>query len=173
MRGRNVLVGIVATVVAAMTVLVPVGGGATATAAPRCGAGDLTASYRTGDAGAGSRYGRLVLRNTSGHPCTVQGYGGLSYVGGGDGTQVGAAARREPAATPRVVLAPGERAVSRVREGAAASYPRRSCRPRPVDGFRVYVPDATASQFVAHATTGCANAGVTLLSQRPFRAARR
>ena len=39
------------------------------------------------------------------HPFTVQGYGGLSYVGGGDGTQVGAAADREPATARRVVLA--------------------------------------------------------------------
>jgi hypothetical protein len=67
------------------------------------------------------------------------------------------------------VLQPGERVHSRVVETSFAPYPKDECRPRHVDGFRVYVPDATASQFVPHPTTGCANPQVHLLSHRPFR----
>lgn len=136
---------------------------------PECGASDLRADYRARDAAAGHRYGVVRLRNTGDRSCVVQGYGGLSYVGGGDGTQVGAPADREDATARRVVLAPGDRAVSRVTETVAEDYPRGRCRPTDVDGFRVYAPDTTRSFFVAHATTGCANDAVHLLSHRPFR----
>jgi hypothetical protein len=133
-----------------------------------CTNADVRADYRARDAAAGHRFGVIRLRNTSDGPCSVQGYGGLSYVGGGDGTQVGAAADRDRRPTPRVVLQPGERAVSLVSETVAADYPRARCRPAPVDGFRVFVPDSTRSQLVAHRTTGCRNPAVHLLSHRPF-----
>ncbi len=42
------------------------------------------------------RFGRIILTNVSDHSCKIGGYGGLSYVGGGDGTQVGAPADRVP-----------------------------------------------------------------------------
>lgn len=165
MRLRSVL---------AATVLVVAGGavpGGSAAAAPveHCGNGDLTASYRADGGAAGSRFGWILLRNTSGEPCWTQGYGGLSYVGRGDGSQVGAAARREGGKAKRIVLEPGQRVRSRVREGTAANYPRRECRPRRVDGFRVYAPDTTESQFVVHPTFGCADDDIRLISQRPYR----
>ncbi|SEC38894.1 Protein of unknown function [Nocardioides exalbidus] len=142
--------------------------GATA-AVPECTNADLKASYRARDAGVGHRYGALRLRNTSDSTCWVRGFGGLSYVGGGDGTQVGAAADRDGAAGARVVLEPGDRATSQVDEVVAVNYPRSRCRPTPVDGFRVYVPDSTQSQFVRHRTTGCGNDAVHLISHRAFR----
>ncbi len=108
------------------------------------------------------------LRNSGSASCVVQGYGGLSYVGGGDGAEVGAPADREPGTARRVVLAPGERALSRVSETVASNYPRRACRPVPVDGFRVYAPDATRAFFVPHPTTGCLHDSVHLLSHGPF-----
>jgi Protein of unknown function (DUF4232) len=137
-------------------------------AAPECRSADLRADYRARDAAAGHRYGVIRLRNTSDRACVVQGYGGLSYVGGGDGTAIGAPADREPGATPRVVLAPGERALSRVSETVAQNYPRRTCRPADVDAFLVYPPDATRPFFVMHRTTGCLDESVHLLSHRPF-----
>lgn len=140
------------------------------TAIPECRTSQLRADYRARDAAAGHRYGVVRLRNTGDRACAVQGYGGLSYVGGGDGTQVGAAADREPATARRVVLAPGARALSRVAETVAENYPRGRCRPTPVDGFRVYAPDATRALFVAHRTTGCADDTVHLLTHRPFHA---
>ena len=46
--------------------------------------------------------------NTSGHTCRTGGYGGVSLVGNGDGTQLGAPARRIDAAAVRtIVLRPG------------------------------------------------------------------
>ncbi|WP_370249934.1 DUF4232 domain-containing protein [Nocardioides sp.] len=165
--------GAALAVATASAVLVPVLGGPAQAAAPSpCTDRDVVASYRPTDSGAGHSYGRLVLRNTGTVSCTVHGYGGLSFVGGGDGTQIGAAATREAAHVPTVILAPGERAVSRVSITQALNYPRRACRPRPVDGFRVYVPDATAAQFVPlpDGYRGCADADVRLLSHGPFRA---
>jgi hypothetical protein len=141
---------------------------AQATTVPWCGNADLAASYRYSDSGAGHVYGWIVLRNVSGHACATGGFGGLSYVGDGDGTQIGAPADRDGTAV-RVVLAPGQRVRSQVDETRAQNYPRKRCHRTHVDGFRIYVPDSTAAQFVAHPTTGCRNDAVHLLSHRAYR----
>jgi hypothetical protein len=165
-----------AAIAAAVALVAPVTAtaltGPAATAAskvPECGNGDLTASYKVTDAGAGHAYGQLRLTNTGDRTCFTRGYGGLSYVGHGDGTQIGAAADRTPSKVRRIVLQPGDRAVSRVEEANAQNYPKRRCHPRDVDGFRVYLPDATRSQFVAHETTGCARVQVHLLAHKAYR----
>ncbi len=144
------------------------GGAAGGAVVPVCASKQLHADYRARDAAAGHRYGVIRLRNVGGSACTVQGYGGLSYVGGGDGTQVGAPADREPGTARRVVLAPGERALSRVSETVAANYPSRTCRPAGVDAFLVHPPDAARPFFVMHPTTGCLDDAVHLLSHGPF-----
>lgn len=138
-------------------------------ALPQCDSSDLRATYKNTDAGAGHRFGVLRLTNVSDHTCTTGGYGGLSYVGHGDGTQIGAAAERTKGTVQTIVLRPGERAHSAVSETVAQNYPRRACKPTHVDGFRVYVPNETRSQYVKHPTTGCARSSVHLISHRPFR----
>lgn len=138
-------------------------------ATPACTNSDLTASYRHSDSGAGHSYGWIVLRNTSGHACHTGGYGGVSYVGDGNGTQIGAPAVRVPGTVRTYVLKPGQRLRSPIDEVAAGNYPRKRCRPEHVDGFRVYVPNATLSQYVVHPTTGCRNHHVKLIHQKPYR----
>jgi hypothetical protein len=140
-----------------------------AAATPACGNGDLTASYHHSDAGMGHTYGYLVLRNTSGHVCRTGGYGGVSYVGDGNGTQIGAPAVRSGGHAATYVLRPGQRLRSLIDQVTALNYPRKTCRPQHVDGFRVYVPNATASQYVAHPTTGCGNHHVKLIRQQAYR----
>lgn len=138
-------------------------------ATPECTNDNLTASYRRTDAATSHAYGRIVLRNTSDVTCWVRGYGGLSYVvGGANGKQVGAAADRTPSRKPRVTLAPGEKVRSAVVETSAAPYPKHRCRPAEVDGFRVYVPDETEWQYIAHPTIGCANPKVHLLQHKAY-----
>jgi hypothetical protein len=150
---------------AATTVAAPAGG-----ATPvECSNAELVASFHHTDDATSHRFGRLVLTNTSGHTCRLRGYGGLSYVGDGNGTQIGAAADRAPSRVRWVTLTPGQRAVSAVSATVTAAYPRHRCRPAHVDGFRVYVPDETASQYVPHPTTGCRNPAVHLLSHRAYR----
>lgn len=144
-------------------------GATSAPAVPECRASDLTATYRAGDAGMSHVYGKVVLTNTSDEPCSVQGYGGLSYVGDRNGTQIGAAADRTPSRTPRTVLQPGEKVRSAVSEATTGPYSKAQCRPTAVDGFRVYVPDETKALFVPHATTGCANPKVHLLAHKAYR----
>jgi hypothetical protein len=134
-----------------------------------CTKADLSATYRGGDAGMSHVFGRIVLRNTSGTSCYVKGYGGLSYVGGGNGTQVGAPADRTPSAAPRTVLAPGDKVRSGVSETSYGAYSKSECQPTKVDGFRVYVPDETRSIYIQHPTTGCANPTVHLLEHKAYR----
>ncbi|MEP9384803.1 DUF4232 domain-containing protein [Nocardioides sp. KR10-350] len=157
---------------AATTLLAPAAAYAmpvdTSASTPACGNADLKASYRYSDSGAGHRYGWIVLRNVSGHTCRTGGFGGLSYVGHGDGTQIGAAAARDGAAYTLLVK-PGRTVRSAVDEVAAAGFPRGRCKPTHVDGFRVYVPNATRSQYVVHPTTGCASADVETVSHRSYR----
>ena len=167
---RDLLVLALATVMAlAVVVAMTVDAAHPAASPPQCTNDHLSASYRGGDAAMSHVYGRIVLRNTSDEACWVRGYGGLSYVGNGDGTQVGAPADRTRSKHPRTVLQPGEKVRSRVVETSFAPYPKKKCKPRPVDGFRVYVPDETRSQFVAHPTTGCANPAVHLLAHQAYR----
>ncbi|GAA1796850.1 hypothetical protein GCM10009795_047870 [Nocardioides hankookensis] len=143
-------------------------GGPAQAAAPECTNAKLVASYRSTDGGMSHEYGRIVLRNVSDAACSIRGYGGLSYVGGGDGTQVGAAATRTAGPVRRIVVRPGQRVVSEVAATDVAPYPRRRCRPEHVDGFWVYLPDETRAQFVAHPTTGCRNHRVHLLAHRAY-----
>ncbi len=135
----------------------------------RCTNAELRASYHATDAAMSHRYGRIVLTNVSDHACRTGGFGGLSYVGGGDGTQVGAAAERTPSRVRSILVRPGQKVVSAVSEVDATAYPRHRCRPADVDGFRVYLPDETASQYVEHPTTGCRNTRVHLLSHKAYR----
>jgi len=143
-------------------------GPAAAQTAPECTSADVALHYRHTDDAAGHRYGKIVLKNTSDHACRTGGFGGLSYVGFGDGTQVGAAADRVGHAT-RFTLRPGQRAVSKVEETNAGNYSRHACRPHAVDGFRIYIPNETDSIYLPHPTTGCRDTDVHLLSHRAFR----
>ena len=133
-----------------------------------CTKADLSAAYPGGDAAMSHVFGRIVLRNISEDACFIQGYGGLSYVGGGNGTQVGAPAERTPSKIPKTILGPGDKVRSAVSETSYAPYPRHLCQPTKVDGFRVYPPDETRSLFIAHPTTGCANPKVHLLEHKAF-----
>lgn len=137
---------------------------------PACTNADLTVSYRFLDAAMSHRYGRIRLTNTSDHACRTGGFGGVSYVGGGTGTQIGAPADRiRPRRWRIYTVQPGQRLVSLVVEVSADVYSRKQCRPADVDGFRVYVPNATKSQYVAHPTTGCRNDRIHLLSHNSYR----
>ena len=150
--------------VASGTILSP----ASARTTSECTSADVSVRYHHTDDGAGHHYGRIVMKNVSDHACRTGGFGGLSYVGFGNGTQVGAAADRQGHAT-RFTLPPGGRATSRVDEVNARNFPRHRCSPHAVDGFRVYIPNETASLYVPHPTTGCLNSDVHLLTHRAFR----
>ena len=92
---RKIVLSVAAAALATTGVLTGVSSSSAQAAVPQCGNDDLRASYASRGAGAGHQYGVIRLKNVSDHACRTGGYGGLSYVGHGDGTQVGAAADRD------------------------------------------------------------------------------
>lgn len=142
-------------------------GGSSAGGSGQCAAGDLAASIQPGSGGAaGSVVVHLALQNTGSTSCTLQGWPGVSFVGGGNGTQIGAAATQDKGSPhPTVTLAPGQTAVAPLKIGQAANYSNAACSPRTPDGFRVYPPGSKASLFVADTDyTACNDAQAQLLS---------
>jgi hypothetical protein len=158
----------VAVLATAAAVVVPLAG-AQAASTPQCTNANLHASFIHIDSATSHRFGRIRLTNVSNHACHTAGYGGVSYVGGGNGTQIGRAADRDAGTVRTIVLQPGQRVVSDISETVAGVFSHAKCRPAAVDGFRVYVPNATKSQFIAHRTTGCRNTAVHLISHKPYR----
>lgn len=138
-------------------------------AVPACHNRDLKVSFKYTGSAAGHAYGKIRIRNVSGHKCRTGGYGGVSYVGHGNGTQIGHAAIRDGGKARSFVLKPGKRLVSRLTMTNAQNYDRSECRPTKVDGLRVYVPNAYKSQYVAYRTVGCAKKKAHLLYQLPYR----
>ncbi|GAA3536295.1 hypothetical protein GCM10022222_19980 [Amycolatopsis ultiminotia] len=121
-----------------------------------CKAADVTLSLGNGDAGAGSSYRSLLIKNTSGKTCTIQGYPGVSYVGGSGGDQIGQDAYREGTKGPAVKLEPGQSAAADIQFVQAHNFDPAACQPTAVKGLRVYLPQETASKFVPDEGTGCA-----------------
>ncbi|TVT25520.1 DUF4232 domain-containing protein [Amycolatopsis acidiphila] len=122
-----------------------------------CKSSDLKLSIGQGDAGAGTVYRPLVFTNVSDHTCTIQGFPGVSYVGGADGHQVGQPAVRVGAKGPAVTLNKGQTASAAIGFVNVQNFDTVTCQPQPVRGLRVYPPQETASLFVDMSTTGCGN----------------
>lgn len=122
-----------------------------------CKSSDLKLSLGQGDAAAGTVYRPLVFTNVSDHSCVIQGFPGVSYVGGADGHQVGPAAFREGTKGAPITLNKGETASAAIGFVNVQNYDTVTCQPQPVRGLRVYPPQETASEFVDFSTTGCGN----------------
>ena len=147
---------------------------ATSTGIGECLAGQLTATLGAGaGGGAGHMYPFLVLTNKGSTACTVKGYPGVSFVGNGNGTQLGAAASRQAAGITitTLTLAPGQSAHSQLSITVAGNYDPTTCKPKAADGLRVYPPDETHSLVIAStAYTACQNASIVLIQVRPLQA---
>lgn len=142
----------------------------TATSTPidgQCDTGDLSGTIAQGGGGAaGSVEVTLVLTNNGSGECSLQGWPGVSFVGDGNGTQLGAAAEFDRSTPhPTVVLQPGGTAQAPLRITQALNYPEADCAPKQADGFRVYPPGSTESLFVKDAgVTACTKDSVSLLT---------
>lgn len=133
----------------------------------RCTSAHLTLSLTAGDGGAaGSVLPYLVLTNTGAQRCTLQGWPGVSFVGEGNGTQLGAAGdfdRSSPHGT--VTLDPGGSAHAPLKIAHAENYSAGTCDPVTADGLRVYPPGETRSLFVASTDlTACRSDSVHLIT---------
>jgi len=143
---------------------------ATTTATPiegQCDTGNLAGTIGQGGGGAaGSVEVTLVLTNNGSAECSLQGWPGVSFVGDGNGTQLGAAAQFDRSTPhPTVVLQPGGSAQAPLKIVQAGNYSESDCKPTPADGFRVYPPGSTESLFVEdQGRTACASESVQLLT---------
>jgi hypothetical protein len=132
-------------------------GASGATGTGSCRSSDLRLSLVHGDAAAGTVYRPLEFTNISDHPCVLDGYPGVSYVGGADGHQVGAPANREGDKGSLILLGKGEVASAMIGFANVNNYDGVTCQPQPVRGLRVYPPQETASLYIDMPTTGCGN----------------
>ncbi|KQZ90407.1 hypothetical protein ASD62_15080 [Phycicoccus sp. Root563] len=137
-------------------------------AVPHCTNSALAASLVHLQGAAGSQVGDLRLTNVSRGHCWTRGYPGVSYVGFGNGTQIGRAATWDAGAVTTITLSPGQHADAPIRLVNVQNYPASTCRPTPVDGLRVYVPGSTLAKFVPHRTTGCRSTTITTIFVRPL-----
>ncbi|WP_051951881.1 DUF4232 domain-containing protein [Actinacidiphila yeochonensis] len=115
-----------------------------------CAAGQLSAALGDGDAGAGQLYRYLVLTNTSGTSCHVDGYPGVSLLDA-DGRQIGQPADRDPRAYSPVVLAPGAAASDTIHTANRMG----TCLPASVK-VRVYPPGSRQALTADGQVTVCA-----------------
>ena len=108
----------------------------------------------------------IGLTNTSTTAsCTLQGWPGVSFVQGGNGTQLGAAAEQDLDSTHDTVTLNAD--------GGAATftvtlfpYSEEECDPTPADGIRIYPPGETQALFVDGAEqnfVGCASETASVL----------
>jgi hypothetical protein len=136
------------------------GGSTTTHSAPsgpaECKSATLKVSLGPSEGAAGTVHAPLRFTNSGDKPCFIQGFPGVSYVAGGQGTQVGPAAEREGAKGGPITLEPGKAASAQLGMVQVLNYDAAACKPTPVRGLRVYPPDETASVFVEAPSTGCA-----------------
>jgi len=106
---------------------------------------------------AGSVYTTIVFTNVSNATCTLYGYPGVSLTTGNPGTQIGKAAKENPA-TPRrlVTLQPQTSASALLRIVNAQNYPASRCDPKNSAYLQVYPPNQTKQVYIRHKTLGCA-----------------
>ncbi|GAB3794688.1 hypothetical protein GCM10028798_01910 [Humibacter antri] len=131
-----------------------------------CSVSDLSVTLGSFSGTAGSDYVPIVFTNTSSKPCGLHGFPGVSFVGKGNGTQLGAAADWDQS-KPIVqnTLQPGSAVAANLRIVQAGNYDSSQCQPLAADGLRVYPPHSTKSVFVKDADlTACQNDKVHLLT---------
>jgi hypothetical protein len=143
-------------------------GGDAGSASGRCQSPELAGSLVPveGGGGAGHYEVQIVLKNEAPQTCTLQGWPGTSFVGDGDGEQIGAAATFDRSSLHgTVTLEPGASAQAVVRVSNAENYGD-ECGQTPADGLRIYPPGEKRSLFVQNdqlTLTACADIDDPLL----------
>jgi hypothetical protein len=125
-----------------------------------CTATQVGVRLGRGEGAAGTIYYAIVFTNRSARSCSLRGYPGVSSVGGADGHQIGAPARRAPAKIVRVVLRPGGTASAAYGQAEALNFPRARCHPAKARGLRVYAPDQTRARYLPLAHLACSSTGL-------------
>ena len=122
-----------------------------------CEVGDLAVTVEYVDAGAGTVHHALRFTNSGTSTCEIQGFAGVSYVGGDDGHQIGRPAEREGDKGAAITLRPGGQAWAPLAAPRTENYDSATCRPEEARGLRIYPPQEYDSMFVRLSATACAN----------------
>jgi len=139
-----------------------------------CQSAALKVTVDTGQAGgaAGSAYYPVNFTNTSGAPCGLYGYPGMSFVtaDGNAAQQIGAAAQKDPAFGGLSVRLPANGvAHAWLQIAQAANYPASACQPMTAHWLRVFPPGDTAPSYVGVSFSACDSASAPLLTVTPVR----
>ncbi|HVV30263.1 MAG TPA: DUF4232 domain-containing protein [Mycobacteriales bacterium] len=129
-----------------------------------CTTAQLALALGQPDGATSHRYYSLTFTNTGSTPCTLDGFPGVSFVAGADGHQVGNPAKRDGSSNGSVTLAPNGKATATVGVTTTGPYDESTCKPAPVNGFRVYPPGETHAAFVASSQTTCSSTSLTMLT---------
>ncbi|MEU8244423.1 DUF4232 domain-containing protein [Actinoplanes missouriensis] len=122
-----------------------------------CRTGNLKVTDVTDEGGgaAGHHAENLVFENTARFSCTLDGFPGVSFVAGNEGSQVGSAFLRSNAARHLVTLKPGGKVQATILIADYRNVDAADCKPVQVRGYRVYPPNETAAAFVPKPQTAC------------------
>ena len=131
----------------------------------QCQNASLSVEVQLEDGAAGSRYSNIVFTNTGTTECALRGYPGVSVVGHGNGTQLGAPADRTPApdGLSTVQLPPGSTAIAVLQEtniGDGGGPLAGNCEVETGDGYRIYPPHSFDAVLVEAAVPACASGAV-------------
>ena len=128
------------------------------TGAPACPTNSLRVKLGVAQGYAGGVYEVIDFTSTSGSPCTLYGYPGVSLVSGPPYTQIGLAAKRSTSSKPKLVtLAPGATANALLQIVDALNYPSATCGPTKATALRVYPPNQTVPVYLPSTSNGCAH----------------
>jgi hypothetical protein len=132
-----------------------------------CAVGDLRVTLGAPSGAAGSTIRPIVFTNTGSGPCELHGFPGVSFVGDGNGTQLGAAADQDQSApVTQYTLQPGDAVHALLKIVQAANVA--GCTAKTADGLRVYPPHSSDAVFVkASGLTACTESTVHLLTIQP------
>ncbi|MFD1722439.1 DUF4232 domain-containing protein [Amnibacterium endophyticum] len=127
----------------------------------------MTVKYDPDGAGAGQRSSWVIFRNTGSSSCVLAGTPGVSLVGHGDGTQLGAPADRFGGTSSTVSIPANgyagalldytyvDKNGGNFNTGTDTRPHDPSCKAAAADGYRVYPPHSFRAFFVKQATYAC------------------
>ena len=131
----------------------------------QCENANLSVEVQPESGAAGSLFSSIRFTNTGSAECALSGYPGVSVVGHGNGTQLGAPADQSPASggLPTVQLPPGSAAVALLQEtniGDNGGPLGESCDVEAGDGYRIYPPHSFDAVFVQQSVPACTSGTV-------------
>jgi len=145
-------------------------------ATARCTSDELSGSVGERDgaqpgtgSGMNQQHVAIIVTNTGQAPCTLQGWPGVSLVGEGKGTQLGAAAQFDRSTPhPAVTVDPGSKLQAPLDYVNAGVYDPGECKPATADGLRVYPPGSKTSLFIPDQLEACTTGTNKLLTVGAF-----